>query len=106
MREQTMRAWLDAPVREAAIVSVNGKAAGSVWRPPYRVDLGGLLHAGENRIRIEVGNLAINALAGQSLPDYRLLHLRYGKRFEPQDMDRLQPVDAGILGPLRLVATR
>ena len=55
MRDQTMRAWLDAPVREAAIVSVNGKAAGSVWRPPYRVDLGGLLHARENRICIEVG---------------------------------------------------
>lgn len=29
-----MRAWLDAPVREAATVFVNGQRAGSVWAPP------------------------------------------------------------------------
>ena len=31
--------------------------------------------------------------------------LRYGVRFEPQDMDEVQPVPAGLLGPIRLVAT-
>ena len=31
-----MRAMLDGPVREAAIVYVNGKRAGAVWCPPMR----------------------------------------------------------------------
>jgi hypothetical protein len=99
-----MRAWLEAPVREAAVVYVNDRRAGSVWRPPYSVDLTGLLQRGENRLRIVVGNLAINHMAGRRLPDYRLLNLRYGTRFEPQDMDKLQAVPAGLLGPVRLLA--
>ena len=57
----------------------------------------------QNRIRIMVGNLAINHMAGGRFPDYRLLNLRFGVRFEPQDMDKVQPVPAGLLGPIRLV---
>ena len=40
------------PVREAAQVIVNGKPAGAVWRPPYTVDVTGLLAAGSNRIEV------------------------------------------------------
>ena len=43
-------------------------------------------------------------MAGRALPDYKLLNLRYGTRFEPQDMDKVQPVPAGLFGPIRLVA--
>jgi len=102
--EARLQAWLEAPVREAAIVYVNDRRAGSVWCPPYSVDLSGRLRPGANTVRIEVANLAINHMAGRSLPDYRLLNLRYGTRFEPQDMDKVQPVPAGLLGPIRLVA--
>jgi len=42
-------------------------------------------------------------MAGKILPDYRLLNLRYGARFEAQDMDKVQPVASGLLGPMRLV---
>jgi hypothetical protein len=91
-------------VRDAAIVSVNGQRAGSVWCPPYAVDVTSLLRPGQNLIRIEVANLAINNMAGRALPDYKLLNLRYGARFDPQDMDKVQPVQAGLLGPIRLVA--
>lgn len=99
-----MRAWLESPVREAALVSVNGSPAGSVWRPPYRVEIGRLLQPGRNRIEIIVGNLAINSLAGRASPDYRLLYSRYGQRFSPQNMNNLAPLPAGILGPVRIVA--
>jgi hypothetical protein len=51
-----------------------------------------------------VGNLAINELAGTSLPDYRLLNRRYGERFSPQDMENLQPLPSGLLGTIRLIA--
>src|SRR5262249_54019559 len=30
-----MQAWLEAPVREAAVAYVNDRRAGSVWCPPY-----------------------------------------------------------------------
>jgi hypothetical protein len=33
----------------------------------------------------------MNYMAGHSLPDYRLFNLRYGERFQPQDMDKIQP---------------
>jgi hypothetical protein len=43
-------------------------------------------------------------MAGRALPDYKLLNLRYGARFDPQDMDKVQAVPAGLVGPIRLVA--
>jgi len=100
----SMRAWIEGPVREAAIVYVNDQWVGSVWRPPYEVNVSGLLHTGENKIRVVVANLAINEMARGPLPDYRLLKSRYGDRFQAQDLDNLQPLPSGLLGPIRLVA--
>ncbi|MFO7693376.1 MAG: glycosyl hydrolase [Vicinamibacterales bacterium] len=99
-----MQAWVDAPVRDAAVVFVNGRRAGSAWCPPYAVDVTSALRPGPNLVRIEVANLAINHMAGRALPDYKLLNLRYGTRFEPQDMGKVRPVPAGLFGPIRLVA--
>ena len=101
-----MQAWLDGPVREAAVVYVNGQRAGSVWCPPYSLDLTRHLRRGENKLRIVVGNLALNYMAGHRLPDYRLLNLRYGERFQAQDMDKVRPVPSGLLGTVRLVALK
>jgi hypothetical protein len=102
-----MQAFLDAPVREAAVVYVNGKRAGSIWCPPYQVDLTGLLHSGENQIRIEVANLAVNYMAdfkNHPLPNYKELKKKFGDRFQPQDMKKIKPVPAGLLGPITIVA--
>lgn len=98
------RTWYDPPLREVAQVYVNGKLAGDVWHPPYVLNLAPLLHAGANELKIVVANTAINELAGRAAPDYRLLNLRYGEKFTPQDMDHLEPLPSGILGPLRLVS--
>lgn len=101
-----LRAFLEGPVRDAAEIYVNGQRAGVVWHPPYTVDVSSLLKAGNNELRIVVGNTAINSLAGRALPDYRLLYDRYGERFVPQGMDNLQPLPSGILGGLRLKISR
>ncbi len=100
-----MRAFLEGPLREAAEVYVNGQQAGVVWHPPYTIDLTPFLKAGKNELRIVVGNTAINSLAGQALPDYRLLNDRYGERFVPQGMDNLQPLPSGLLAAPRLRVT-
>jgi alpha-L-rhamnosidase len=98
-----MQTWFDAAVREAAVVYVNDQRAGAVWCPPYSLTVGKFLRPGNNKIRIVVANLALNFMAGRRLPDYRLLNLRYGERFQAQDMDKVQPVPAGLLGPISLV---
>ena len=103
-QQHNMQALSGRAIREAAQVSAEWRkfGAGYVWRPPYTVDVTRLLKAGENTLRIVVGNTAINELSGRALPTYRLLNQRYGERFVPQDMTNLQPLPSGILGALRL----
>ena len=101
--QHSMRAYFEGPVREAAEVYVNGQSAGFVWRPPYAVDVTRFLTAGQNNLRVIVGNTAINSLAGRTPPSYRLLNQRYGERFAPQDMTNLQALPSGILNGLRLI---
>ncbi len=102
-RSTGMQTWFEGPVREAAVVYINDQRAGSVWCPPYSVDVTGLLRRGNNKIKILVANTAINYMAGRALPDYRLLNLRYGTRFDPQDMDKIQPVPSGLVGMIQLI---
>ena len=99
-----MRAWLESPVREAAQVFVNGKAAGAVWKAPFEVEITGLLKPGENAIRVVVANLALNVLAKGPLPDYKDLTAKYGEKFTAQDMQSVRSLPAGMLGPVKLVA--
>jgi hypothetical protein len=96
-------ALLDPPIREAAIIYVNGKQAGSLWHPPYKLDITALVHSGQNRIEVRVYNTAINELTGQPPRDYTALYAKYGKRFEPQDMDNLEAIPSGLIGHVLLI---
>ncbi|HZU27257.1 MAG TPA: glycosyl hydrolase [Bryobacteraceae bacterium] len=102
-QEEGMRALLDGPVRESAVVYVNERLAGYVWHPPYEVNVTEFLQPGANAFRVVVGNLAINALAGKAEPDYRLLMSRYGMRFTPLHMPA-KPEPSGLLGSVALIA--
>jgi len=97
----------DPPVREAAIVYVNNERVASLWAPPYTVDVTGKLKAGDNNVRIEVANLAINYMASIKLPNYNYSGVteRYGNRFQPQNLNMIQPLPSGLLGGVRLVAS-
>jgi hypothetical protein len=98
-----MRAYLESPVHEAAEIYMNGQLAGCVWHPPYRVDLTHHAHYGKNELRVVVFNTAINELAGQAQPSYRLLRAKYGAEFFPQGMDNLEPLPSGILAVPKLL---
>lgn len=100
-----MQARFDPPIREAAVIYVNGKRAGSLWHPPYELDITSLVKLGSNDLEVRVANTAINLLAGESMPDYRLLWERYEPRFTPQDMDNLQPLPSGLLGKVELITS-
>jgi hypothetical protein len=98
-----MRAWFDPPIHEAAIVLVNGQNVGSLWHPPYRLDVSKFLKAGPNHIEIRVYNTAINAWAGLPPHDYKPLIAKYGDRFQMQDLNEVKPVASGLLGQIHLV---
>ena len=98
-----MRAWYDPPVRDAAIVTINGRRVGSLWHPPYRLPVAGFLKPGKNQIVIKVYNTAINAWAALPPHDYQPLIEKYGDRFQMQDLDQVKPAASGLLGTIRLV---
>ncbi len=50
-------------VRESARVYVNDQLAGCAWAAPFTIDVGHLLRAGANELRIEVTNLPANRIA-------------------------------------------
>lgn len=49
-------------VRESARVWLNGEYIGCAWSVPYVVDCKGLVHEGDNTLRIEVTNLPANRI--------------------------------------------
>jgi len=62
------RVWIDlGKVRDIAEVKVNGKAAGLVWAPPYRVDVTAELKPGVNKLEIAVTNEWTNRQIGDRL---------------------------------------
>jgi hypothetical protein len=109
-----MHAYFDPPIREAALVSINGKPAGALWHPPYRLDVSRLLKAGANHIEIHVYNTAINAWSAEPPRDYGPLIEKFGDRFQMQDIceagsdwarhcvSSLKPLPSGILGTIEL----
>jgi hypothetical protein len=110
-----MHAYYDPPIREAALVVINGQAAGALWHPPYRLDVTKYLRAGTNHVEIHVFNTAINAWSALPPRNYGPLIAKYGDRFQMQDIcepgsdwarscvSSLKPLPSGILGDVRLV---
>jgi hypothetical protein len=100
-----MHATFAPPIREAALVVVNGHSAGTLWHPPYRLELSGLLQPGTNHIAIHVYNTVLNAWSAQPPRNYAPLIDRYGDRFQMQDLDQVKPISSGLFGTIRLMST-
>ncbi len=95
-------------VRDIAEVEVNGKPAGGVWAPPYRVDVTAGLKPGVNHLQIRVTNEWTNRIVGDRLlpsekrvlPDSGApLPRGGGPFFGPRE-----PAESGLLGSVTLVA--
>lgn len=96
----------DPPVREACIVYINDQRIGSLWTPPYSLNVGQALKAGENKIKIEVANTALNKIAGSGqFPNYNLQAVRaqFGNRFDPQGLNAIQVLPSGLTGTVQLM---
>jgi hypothetical protein len=101
-------AALDPPVREAAIVYVNNHLVGSVWCPPYQIDISHWIKEGNNTLRIEVANTALNGLAETGFPNYdvKAITRQFGDRFTPPVTVKYKPLPSGLLGDVRLFLTQ
>jgi len=124
---KTHRAYLDlGDVRVMAQARLNGRDLGVLWKPPYRVDVTGVLRPGANSLEVRVTNLWPNRMIGdEALPEDSKRNtdgtlkewpawLAQGK---PSPAGRLtftswrlwkkgDPLLAsGLLGPVRLVIT-
>ncbi len=85
-------------------VWVNGVALGPVWAPPFRVDCTAALRDGENEIVVEVTGTWHNRLVGEArgtLPKRTRTNIAVSQRKAWKD---LEPIEAGLFGPVRLVA--
>ncbi len=100
-----IHADLAPPLREAALVVINGQPAGSLWHPPYRLDVTKFLRTGHNSVEVHVYNTLLNAWSGAPPHNYKPLAAKYGDRFQMQDLDRVRPLPSGILGEVHLMTT-
>jgi hypothetical protein len=99
-----VRTWLDlGEVKNLAEVRLNGKDLGVLWKPPFRVDVTGLLQAKANRLEVKVVNLWPNRMIGDET-------LGEAKRFTHSNMYKFtagMPLwVSGLLGPVRVVPER
>jgi len=67
-------------VREVAGVVLNGQDLGILWKPPFKVHVGGTIQEGKNTIEVQVTNLWPNRLIGDEKlhPDPSLDHTTIG----------------------------
>ena len=78
-------------VKNLAVVSVNGQTCGTLWRPPFCIDITSQLHKGDNIISIDVTNLWVNRMVGDE--------------HEPDDVEWSDPIQFGASGIGRFMKT-
>jgi hypothetical protein len=101
LKTQNSRLILDlGNVRELAEVKVNGQSCGTIWCPPWRVDVTDAVKPGENKLQIEVVNFWPNRIIGDaSLPEAQCL-----TRTNIRKLTAKTPLEeAGLLGPVQLL---
>ncbi len=93
--------WLDlGQVYNLAEVWVNGKLAGTAWKPPYRVDITDAAIAGTNKIEIKSVNLWVNRLIGDAQPGVEEKITLTTRNFYRADSPL---VPSGLLGPVQML---
>ncbi|WP_328520584.1 glycosyl hydrolase [Kribbella sp. NBC_00359] len=100
------RAMLVPPIGVAAEIWLNDTLCGTLWAPPYRVDLTHAAQPGPNDLRIVVHNTAANALAADDhlAPLVESVTAQYGRRFDLQNVEHAADfLNSGLLNPPTVV---
>ena len=86
-------------IGDVAEVRVNGQMVGTVWKAPYRLDIGPLVHRGRNSLDIRVADLWVNRLIGDAQPG--ATKITYTSMPTYTAAAPLRP--SGLLGPVTLL---
>jgi hypothetical protein len=122
------RVYLDlGKVAVMAQVQLNGTELGTLWKPPYRVEITKALKPGNNQLLVQVVNLWVNRMIGdEELPVDSERNPNGTLKEWPQWVTEGRPSPAGrytfsswplwkrgarlqesgLLGPVKLIATR
>jgi len=90
-------------VKDIAEVLVNGKTIGTLWKPPYQVDVTGAMKPGVNQLQIKVTNQWMNRLIGDrsAQPDKKVLPASGSMRF----FRGIPPLaESGLIGLVTVVS--
>ncbi len=94
-------------VRESAKITINGKDAGVLWSIPFEIPVGKYLHAGKNKLEIEVTNLSANRIRDldkrnvnwKIFYDINFVDINYN----PFDASNWKLEDSGLIAPVKLI---
>jgi hypothetical protein len=86
-------------VGDVAEVRVNNALAGTVWKPPYRVDISRAVKSGKNSLEVRVANLWVNRLIGDAQPGAKKITFTALPTYQPDAP--LRP--AGLIGPVTIL---
>ena len=105
IRGNSYQVHVSPPIRDVGVVSINGSEIGTLWAPPYEIDITEHVKLGTHRLRVVIYNTAANALACdtaiQKMVDESTA--RFGRRFRIQDLDlALEGVVSGLLSIPRI----
>ena len=105
-------------VREVAKVRLNGKDAGTMWRPPFNLEITDYLKEGDNLLEITVGNTWVNrCLYDATLPkEKRLTWANSMKKHFPAESEKESnwkywawtdgPLESGLIGKMSLIFSK
>ena len=99
-------------VAEVAEVRVNGKLAGTAWKPPYKVDITEFAKPGKNRIQVSVANSWQNRFVGdlqEGARQHAWTNVASGGGFAllGEGLKASTPLlPSGLLGPVQLVTLK
>jgi len=93
--------WLDlGDVKNIAEVTVNGRALGTLWKAPFRVEVTSALKPGANTLEITVTNLWVNRLIGDQQEGAAKKYTYTAQQFYRADSPLLP---SGLIGPVQVV---
>jgi hypothetical protein len=87
-------------VYNLAEVWVNGKLAGTTWKPPYRIDITDFVTEGSNKIEIKSVNTWVNRLIGDAQPGVKDKVTLTTRDFYNANSPL---VPSGLLGPVKIM---
>ncbi len=94
-------------VANSAEIICNGQSVGTLFAPPYRIQIGDFLQTGQNQLRIKISNLMANRIAymdRQGIEWKKFHNINFvNQQYQPFDASEWKPRESGLLGPVRLI---